>query len=213
MKRKTQPKCIDYGPEWTPDGTRDRLRWVENASRGLRVVGNVHEIKPDCRPLVDHYGWHLDPFGDGETCWGAVLQLPSRAGARQYVPALWTSYDEDDRYTVDFHDVTDNLRDAIYAANRLAELYTEREREYQTIESAKLRAEEYRQEAAELRAQHRRAVGDLRALRVLVAPGNAPTACALLRDRLREMRERVHAALKSAAALDAEPYRIIEGRY
>lgn len=206
--RKTDPKAISYGPEWTPDGTSDRYRWIEHASKGLRIVGAAHEIKPDWRPIVDHYGWHLDPRGDGETVHGAVLQLPARNGVVQYVPAIADPFNAD-CYCCDFRSVTDDLRAAIYAADSMAERYAEREREYQLNESAKMRAEELREEACELRAKHRATVADMRALREL-AP-DAPNACAVLRDSLRAMRARARAALEEAAQLTESPWTILEG--
>ena len=206
--RKTNPKAIIYGPEWQPDGTRDRYRWIENASGGLRIVGAVHEIKPDWRPIVDHCGWHLDPWGDGETVHGAVLQLPARNGVAQYVPAIADPFN-DDCYRCDFRSVTDDLRTAIYAADSMAEHYAEREREYQLNESAKLRAEELREEARELRARHRAIVADMRALREL-AP-DAPNACAALRAALRKMRADIRDALKEAARLTESPWTMLEG--
>jgi hypothetical protein len=206
--RKTDPKAINYGPEWTPDGTRDRYRWIENASRGLRIVGAVHDI---CRRehwrTVKHMGWFLDPFGDGETVHGAVLQIPARNGVVQYVPAIADPYDQD-CYCCDFRSVTDDLRDAVRWADDMAESYAEREREYQLNESAKLRAEELREEATTLRAKHRAIVADMRALREL-AP-DAPNACSALRATLRKMRADIRDALKEAARLDAEPWTLLE---
>lgn len=207
---KAKPKAIIYNPEWTPDGTRDRWRWVENASHGLRVVGPVHDIQPEgCyRRPVDHNGWYLDPFGYGETVHGAVLQLPARAGVVRYVPAIADPFNND-CYCCDFRNVTDDLRTAIYAADSMAERYAEREREYQLMEYAKLRAEELREEAKELRAKHSATVADMRALREL-AP-DAPTACTVLRESLRAMRKRAREALKKAARLADEPWTLLEG--
>lgn len=208
--RETDPKPLTYGPEYAADDSprADRYRWIENASRGLRIVGAVHEIKPDWRPIVDHTGWYLDPRGDGETVHGAVLQLPARAGVVRYVPAIADPFN-DDCYCCDFRNVTDDLRTAIYAADSMAERYAEREREYQLTESARLRADELREEAAELRAKHRATVADMRALREL-AP-NAPNACAVLRDSLRAMRKRIRDALREAARLTESPWTMLEG--
>lgn len=204
---KAKPKAIIYGPEWTPDGTRDRYRWVENASRGLRIVGAVHDIKPDWRPIVDHNGWYLDPFGYGDTVHGAVLQLPARNGEVRYVPAV-ADPDNSDCYLVNFHDATAELLDAVRWADGMAQQYAEREREYRLMESAELRAEELREEAGELRAKHSATVADMRALREL-AP-DAPTACTVLRESLRAMRKRAREALKEAARLTDEPWTLLE---
>lgn len=211
--RKTKPVCIAYGPKFSTDEKSpyaDRCRWVENASRGLRVVGPVHEIQPEgfYRRLVNHNGWYLDPFGYGETVHGAVLQLPARNGAALYVPAL-ADPDNSDCYMVNFHDATAELLDAVRWADGMAQQYAEREREYRLMESAKLRAEELREEAKELRAKHSATVADMRALREL-AP-DAPTACTVLRESLRAMRKRAREALKEAARLADEPWTLLEG--
>ena len=205
---KTNHKALIYGPEWTPDGTRDCYRWIEHASKGLRIVGAVHDIcTREHWRTVEHTGWFLDPLGDGETVHGAVLQLPARNGTVQYVPAVSDPFN-DDSYLVAFRDRTDDLRDAVRWADGMAERYAEREREYQINESAKLRAEELRDEARELRARHRATVADMRALREL-AP-DAPNACAVLRDSLRAMRARARAALKEAARLTESPWTMLE---
>lgn len=211
MRNKPE-KSISYGPEWTPDGTRERLRWVENASTGLRIVGAVDEITSESiyRPLVNHQGWYLSPFGND--CMGVargyVLQLPARDREPQYVPAISDPWN-DDCYICDFHSVTEDLHSAIYAADSMAENYAEREREDQTIESAKLRAEELRDEASTLRAQHRALVTEMRAARASEIH-SLPTICQRLHDDLRALRANVRKALKRAAQLDAEPYSILE---
>lgn len=211
--RTSKHPAISYGPEFPADSTRptgDQYRWVENASRGLRIVGPVHDIQPEgCyRRPVDHNGWYLDPRGDGETVHGAVLQLPARNGVAQYVPAVADPWNND-CYLVNSHDVTAELLDAVRWADSMAERYAESEREHQLLESAKLRADELREEARELRAKHRATVADMRGLREL-AP-DAPTACTVLRESLRDMRARIRAALKEAARLTDEPWTLLEG--
>ena len=207
MKRKPKPETIIYNREWTPDGTRERYRWVENASRGLRIVGAVDEIKPDHRPLVDHCGWHLDPWGEGEVARGYVLQLPARDGEPLYIPAIADAWNPDS-YICDFHGGTSDLREAIYAADSMAERYAEHEREYQLTESAKLRADELREEAARLRAEHRAVVAELRSFAAW-RNTHAPAICTRIRADLAALRARVRAALKEAARLDADPWTIL----
>ena len=207
MKRKPE-KTIVYSPEWIPEGTRERWRCVENASTGLRIVGAVDEIKPDHRPLVNHSGWSLDPFEScGEVARGYVLQLPARDSEPQYTPAIADAWNPDS-YICDFHGCTSDLREAIYAADSMAQSYAESEREYRLAESAKLRAEELREEARELRAKHRGIVAELRSF---AARRNvsAPAICAQIRADLRDLRARVREALQEAARLDAEPWTIL----
>lgn len=203
MNRKPKTPSIVYGPEWTPDGTRDRYRWVENASRGLRIAGDAHSILPRLR----HTGWHLDPLGTGETVCGSVLMLPGKDRMPRYVPAIRDPYNAD-CYTVDFHNIHDDASEAARDADGMAERYAELERDFNIRESAKLRAEDLRDEASELRARHRAAIADMRAVRDVA--NDAPNACALLRDALRGMRQRIRDALKEAARLESDPYSIMQ---
>lgn len=201
---KPKPKTIVYNREWEPEGTRERYRWVENASRGLRIVGAVDEIKPDWRPLVDHRGWYLDPWGEGEVARGYVLQLPARDREPQYIPAIADAWNPDS-YICDFHSCTSDLREAIYAADSMAERYAEREREYRLAESAKLRAEELRKEATAARLEASKLARNLR------TDGHAlpPSIRDVVRLRMRDLRANVREALKEAARLDAEPWTIL----
>lgn len=201
---------IVYSPEWQPEGSRtcERYRWVENASRGLRVRGTAHELREICR--IEHTGWWLDPIGDGETVHGVVLQLPGRSGFARFVPAVSDPFN-DDCYVVDFHDhydapgndTDDALRDCIYAADHMAECYAEREREYQTKETAKLRIGEALERIAQNRAVHRDAVRELRSH----PDRGTPTLCLLLlRRQLSNLRAEVHSLAKEIRKLQDDPY-------
>jgi hypothetical protein len=108
-----KPKHIAYDPEF------ERRRWVENASKGLRVVP-ASDIG-----VIDHNGWYLDDECS-ETVEGAVLLLPHG----RCVPAIADPWIRD-AYLVDFHSVTDDKRDAARWADSMAQQFAEREREYQ----------------------------------------------------------------------------------
>lgn len=208
MKRNN---CIIYGPEF--ESGSDRLRWIEHASRGLRVVGTAHDIAREegYRRAIDHTGWHLDPWGDGDTVHGAVLQLPARDRAPRYVPAVSDPVN-DDCYAVDFHAITDCKMDAARWADGLAEQYAEHEREYQLQESAKLRAEDLREEACKLRDEHRALVAEMRMARSRDVFGSPwPVICARLRADLAALRARVRKALKDAARIESNPYSLLGG--
>ena len=118
--RLNKPKAIAYGPEFTLEGSRRRLRWIENASAGLRVVGAADSII-----RLRHTGWYLDPFGDGETARGYVLQLPARKGVSQYVPAILDA-NNPDCYVAEFADVTDDKEDAARFADMAASMLRRR---------------------------------------------------------------------------------------
>lgn len=153
-RRQAAANCIVYNPEWRPDYNKSaNYRWVENASDGLRFVGEAHKIRGSGngnlpyfdRALVDHTGWFIDHFQDQTVC-GVVYQLPaSRKGESRYLPGVSDAYN-DDCAVIDFHSVTDDLTDAIRWADSMAEHYAEAEREYQEKQAREDRAEEIAEE-------------------------------------------------------------------
>jgi len=203
---KKQPaKTIVYGPEWTPEGSRERLRFVENASLGLRVVGASHDI---IRTRDRHTGWYLDPMGDGETVHGAVLQLPSRDGAPVYVPAFADPYIAD-CYCVNFHSATEDKADCASWADSMAEYYAECERDYQTKESAKAFIEDARAGICAARIIVTDLVRDLRTAGHALPPSTRET----VRLRIRALRESVHAHIAEIRKLTRNPYAWLEEAY
>jgi hypothetical protein len=209
MKPKSKPPSITYNREWVPEGMpRERWRWVENASRGLRIVGACHEIARSEGWRMDHTGWFTDPWGDfGDLAVGYVLQLPSCGHEPLYVPAVADPYNPD-CFIVDFHDTTSDKRDALRWADSMAERYAESERDFRTRDAAEQRIEELRDEIKAERAKHTAAVRELRAL----PPGQAqaPTLCALLRDSLADMRDNVRAAIKRIRTLSDDPFAVLQ---
>jgi hypothetical protein len=209
MKRKPQ-KAISYGPEWTPDGTRERYRWVENASRGLRVLGAVHDLRERIGRM-DHEGWHLDPLGDGETVHGVVVQLPGQDGEALFVPAISDPFN-DDCYVVDFHDWykatgddTDSaVRDCAHAADRMAECYAERERTFQTEEQAKMAIDDARERIHNARADMHELIAEMRNARGMKI--SAPAICKELRRCMAAHRASVAAAIREIRELSSDPY-------
>ncbi len=201
MKTRKKPqRAIIYNPVWTPEGTRDRLRCVENASHGLRVVGKSHDILPRHR----HTGWYVDLFDYSETVCGVVLQLPARNGSPCYVPAV-TDPNNDDCYYAAFDDTTDDKEDCARTADGLAEAYAEREREYQIKASAELDIETAHKEIAKLRAQHRDTVQELRSVARAMPASDAPRLCAAIRRDLARMRDSVREEVKRIRKLTEDP--------
>lgn len=197
-----QAASIAYNPEFTSG--RDRLRWVENASRGLRVVGPAHDVT-----RLGHNGWFLDPLGDGDTVYGVVLQLPGRSGFARFVPAISDPWNPDcycvdfrDRYDGPGNDADDAKRDCARAADQLAEAYAEREREYQIREIARLRIAEEREAIRENCATFRRLVYGLR------TAGHAlpPSVREVVRLRLRDLRKATARAVATVRKLTDDPY-------
>lgn len=152
--RKGKP--IAYNPEFTAEGTRDRYRWVENVSDGLRFVDVSDKII-----RLNHTGWYSDNFQD-ETIHGEVYQLPAHEGKPQYVPAV-SDPNNDNCACLDFSSVTDDKEDAARWADSMAEQWAEREREYQAKEDQKQRLEDIEDEIKTLYADFRRISREIRA--------------------------------------------------
>jgi hypothetical protein len=149
-------KHIEYNLEFTAEGSRDRYRWVENVSDGLRFVGESDKII-----RLNHTGWYSDNFQD-ETIHGEVYQLPAREGKPQYVPAV-NDPNNDNCACVDFSSVTDDKEDAARWADSMAEHWAEREREYQAKEDHKQRLQDIAEEIKTLYADFRRISREIRA--------------------------------------------------
>ena len=157
---------IEYNPEFIPgekqDGTlpkyipRDRYRWVENVTDGLRWVG-----KSDDLIRLDHTGYYTDNFQD-ETVHGEVYQMPARNGEPVYIPAVNDPCNENCA-CLDFTSTTSDKEDAARWADSMAEKWAEMEREYQAEESRKVRLEEIGEEIQGLYQEFRRVSRELRA--------------------------------------------------
>lgn len=198
MARK-QAKFIAYNRAMD-----DGARWIENASDGLRIVGTCHDIARGEGWRMDHDGWHLDPWGDGETVCGAVLQLPARDGVAQYVPAMQDPWNSD-CYRADFSSVTDDKRDALRWADAMAERYAEHERDYQTEEAARMRCEEAREEICAARATVTRLARDLRTAGHALPPSTRET----VRLRIRALRDAVREARETIERLTDSPWLVL----
>jgi hypothetical protein len=170
-RRKQANRAISFNREIEHDGTdrfMDGWRWIEHATDGMRRVGKVHEIRSDGnygrpyfdRAIVDHNGWFTDNYQDETVC-GEVYQLPARDGAPLYVPAIEDKSGSDGALC-DFHSTTDDLLQAIYRADRMAERYAESEREYQAKDAAEQRIETIDERIAEIHTQRRALIRELR---------------------------------------------------
>ena len=149
-------KSISYNPEFKPEYSRDRYRWVENVTDGLRKVGDSHDII-----RLNHTGYFTDNFQD-ETVHGEVYQLPARNGVSQFVPAVNDPCNPDCA-CLDFSSVTDSKEDAARWADSMAENWAESEREYQAKEDAKNRIEEITKEIQDEYKDFRRITREIRA--------------------------------------------------
>lgn len=200
---KNQAQSIIYNPEWTPDGTRERYRWIENASRGLRIVGPAHEVAD----RLASRGWYMDPTGDygrdgTDLAVGYVLQLPSREGLPLYVPAILDDVNPD-CYVVDFHNMHDDKVECARDADRMAELYAEREREYRIAQGAEDRIAESREAIGAARRAHTALAAEIRAMADLRT--DTPAICEALRAQLAALRRTVSAEVRNIRKLAEDP--------
>jgi hypothetical protein len=178
-------KHIEYNPEWTPEGSRERYRWVENVSKGLRFIGASHDIL-DLR----HRGWFLDNDFQDESVHGVVYQMPARDGQPQYVPGVSDPH-KDDCAVLDFHSLTSDKRDAARWADQMAERYAEDERTWREKQAIEDRKEQIAEEMKTLYTEFRRVSREIRE-----ANGNVrlvPVVKELVRERWRTTKEQLHA--------------------
>lgn len=153
-------KAVAYNPKFAPAVAKmEEWRFVENPADGMRLVGRVDEITTEGirgqgyihAPLVDHRGWYTDSYYSGK-CWGEVWQLPSRGGDTVYVPAYRADDEYDGGRCMNFDDATSDLRDAIHAADRMAEMVAEEMREAEELDREEQRREEIKEEIQEIYA-------------------------------------------------------------
>lgn len=160
-------------------------RWVENVSKGLRLAGFADEL---CRS-INHTGWWTDEYGDNDTMRGVVYRLP-----HGWMVAGYADPCNDDCALLDFGTLFDNEHDAAGAADRIAEIHAERERDYQQAWQA---GHLWAEKGEDIRNTRQEALGllaDIKAKRSALC--DAPAIVATLRKRLdfllshiREIRE------------------------
>lgn len=103
---------------------------------GWRHVGDAHDLAP-----LGYTGWYADNHQDGMYV-GVVLQLPSRNGIEQFVPAI--RHTDWDTATVYLNEVGPDKREAARAADRNAEIEAEASREADARDSAQQQIAEAR---------------------------------------------------------------------
>lgn len=160
---------IRYGPEYVPEGHPfEKWRWVENLSDGLRVMGPVHEINVpgQDQSAIRHTGWFTSDEGYlDELCYGVVVRLPARDGVSRFVPGFRMPYEDNDCAVLDFHSVTEDLRQACRNADTMAEWVAEEAREDSRKYRLELDIAESQQRLLELRRQIRAEAVTLRGFR------------------------------------------------
>lgn len=202
-------------------------RWIESPeAAGFRFVGFSDECGGRSFRRVDHNGWYCDSSGDGMLARGAVYQMPSRGGRSVYVEALrtgelrkgdaWGDMGEHGSaclFLASLHygepggrdcDTEPAMLDAASGADREAELYAEREREYQEAFAAGQACAEAETAYKVNRADARRIVRELRDVRRELRGRPFPTLCDALRSAIRTYLESAVAARDKAATLRSD---------
>lgn len=188
MPKKKPIPTIEYGPvleEKHAHGYKG-VRYVENASRGLRLVGFADEIAASegYRRTIDHKGWYADTFQD-QTYRGVVYQLPGNRGRAMYAYGYADPYN-DDGALLCFDCEHDKVHAAL-RADQFAERFAEAAREYDEAWQAGRRVEAINEEIAESRTNVLKIGAEMRQGRK--AGLYLPTACeALRRDIARAYR-------------------------
>jgi hypothetical protein len=189
---KTKIKAIEYGPLCDPKHMHGYkgARWVENVSRGVRLIGFADEI---AQKGIRHNGWYTDEDGaNGELCRGIVYQLPARDGETLYVYG-YADPNSEDCALLNFEPETDKM-DAARAADRFAEIFAEEAREYNTAWQAGRRCDEIAEEVAATRKEALTIAEEMRAAKR--AKLDAPTICATLRGEIMSLYRRIQKARK-----------------
>jgi hypothetical protein len=201
--RKRRPSIV-YNPAFgLPIWGPPTLRWIENASDGLRV-----HAKREDRNGREPTGWYCDHCCDSVTS-ATVLQLPAaRDGTRRFMAACTDPYNHD-LYLTDC-DFTYDLRQAWDWAERLAEDYAE----FCQEENAKFQAEQQiecaRESICGLREQHTRTIEELRRLRDTIE-FDAPLLTNAARQHLRSLRKEVSDAVELVRKLRDNPTYAVHG--
>lgn len=155
---------------WQADNSfGERIAYVDSPeANGFRFVGRVVP-QERARSLWDtsgDTGWYTDPYGDHSRdgwglCWGVVYQLPGRNGESRFVAGYqFGSFDGGptlDCGTIytdrDSGDATSHAaaQEAAHAADELARIAADRERDYQRAWCAGMRFKDLGEEVATLR--------------------------------------------------------------
>jgi hypothetical protein len=107
---------------------RPRYAWVESpADIGLRFVGFADKLAPRS---VRHTGWYTDDDGVGGTFRGVVYRLPRKRG---FIAGYADPHNDGPAF-VELSPIDhDDVIGAAHAADRIAEMEAEKEREYHRV--------------------------------------------------------------------------------
>lgn len=199
---KEKPVSGGYGKFFTPEcnvtrqPNRPRYAWVENANAaGLRFVGYADELARSIR----HTGWLINDEGWGETYRGAVYRLPHSRG---YI----AGYADPNNKGAAFVELSlidsDDETGAAFAANRIAELEAERERDYQRAWHA---GQRFRDLADEVAGARKACIALIREARAVCdSLTNAASVKAAIREKIETHCETIREARREREKLQSE---------
>lgn len=177
--RSSPSPSISYGPP-----SKQGERWIEQASKGLRRIGTISEIrKREGWRYPNHDGWFINECQD-ETFQGIVYQLPAHRGKLQFRSGYLDPWNPDC-----FHwsgTIHADLQQAVQSADEHARICAEHEREYQAAAAREFQLEENTSRIHAIRTELRSAIAELRQTALL------PTLCALIRSRIVALRDESH---------------------
>ncbi len=197
---KKSPKVIEYNRATDSKDVHGykNVRWVENVSRGLRLVGFADEVaRAEGRRGIDHKGWYTDDEFQDEVLRGVVYQLPARHGLTTYIYG-YADPNNDDCALLCF-DPTTHKRDAARAADRFAEIFAEDERDYRRADHARERYDNLADDIKEARTTALTIAAEMRAAKR--SGIKAPTICTTLRSEILSLWHSIKKARKERAEL------------
>jgi hypothetical protein len=203
--------AIVYNPRCTVAGFNN-VRWVENASNGMRLVGFADMVAS--RRAIDHTGWFTDDDQSGDLYRGVVYQLPAaRHGAKP--ECSWSDSDgERNRYAYGYadpnndgaallcFDLVADRKDAARFADQLAERRAESERDYQRAWRA---GTEHAELGETIKAARRRCLALIREARAACKRlADAPMIRDTIRAAIEAARETIEECRAKRAELESE---------
>lgn len=191
-------KAIEFNPVNDPKHMHGykNVRWVENVSKGLRLVGFADEI---AGRRIDHKGWYTTDDNDfGEVYRGVVYQLPSHGDEGECYVYGYADPCNADCALLSF-DITGNKEEAARYADRFAEIFAEEARDYNRAWQAGRRCSDIAEEIQSARKEALAIAAEMRAAKK--ASVQAPTICATLRVKVFSLYREIQEARKTRAEL------------
>lgn len=167
IRQKKSPSTICH------DNENPKVLYVDSLdSLGWRKCGDSEDLI-----TLRHSGWYADNDQDS-LIKGTVLQLPSRHGVKQYVPATYhTDYDT---CTVYLNDTGPDREQAARDADRNAEIEAEESREFYAKDAAEQQIAEAREEIHRI---NKETLAVLKEIKTVTLP---PHMCSLFKGAVRQ---------------------------